>query len=917
MQNYIYSVISLIAMVIQLIINFKVMFCPEHNKIMKSGVKYSYLMRAFYIYYITDVLWGFFAGLDIIPLLFLDTTFYYVAMAFAIICFYRYIVDYLDMKDWRAKFFNFFGLGFFVIENICLILNFFVPCFFWFDENDAYIAGPIRYVALWSQVAMFAIACIITGIESFKTKSTAKKRHFAIFFFSFVMLIAILFQEAFPLLPFYALGCLVGSCILHVYVVGDEMEEYRNLLFKEKVRFENSVYQLSNYKRAILSDALISLEANLNKDELYYGVWKDDEGNEVSITDILDITLPCSYNKYLELFCRKYVNRDSNNSFFICSNREQLLEDFNSGKKEIIFDYEAKTISGKKAWLRRSVCMTQNQSGEIIAYTNVKDISNSVENSKREEAYLRALATEYESIAVIDLHDDKLSDKVIFHSRLSDGLTSIMDNDTINEEIYSIKLDMLLEYIHPDDKKKFYNSTRRELIISSLKDNKAYNVDFRVINKNNEYEYYQISFSPIRDEDNKLIRIIAGIRNIDEEIKKEIVLRHELENAKIAAEAANQAKSTFLFNMSHDIRTPMNAIIGFTDIAQKHIDDSLRVSEALEKIKMSSEHLLTLINDVLNMSQIEEGTVKLVEEPVCIDVVRDNLYSILNGTAQNKNITFISQLDESVVHHWIYVDRLHTMRIFTNIISNSVKYTNPGGQIKLFGEELECDQEGYAKYRYIITDTGIGMSKEYLAHIFEPFSRAESATKSGVIGTGLGMAITKALVELMGGTIRIDSKPGVGTTVVLEFVNRISEPVIKENSARESIVYNLSGKKILLVEDNELNREIATEILEDEGIILDTAEDGDIAVEKMEHAYEGQYDLILMDIQMPTMNGYEATRAIRMLPNSYAANIPIIAMTANAFDEDKNNAMEAGMNGHITKPVDINKLIEMLAEFMC
>ena len=410
--------------------------------------------------------------------------------------------------------------------------------------------------------------------------------------------------------------------------------------------------------------------------------------------------------------------------------------------------------------------------------------------------------------------------------------------------------------------------------------------------------------------------MITCMRNIDSEIRKEFGIRQELENAKIAAEAANQAKSVFLFNMSHDIRTPMNAIIGFTDIAEKHIDDKARVLESLGKVKMSSSHLLSLINDVLDMSRVESGTVKIEEELVCIDTVKDNLYSILNGSAATKNITLSSVIAPSVEHHWFYADRLRMMRVLTNVISNSVKYTNPGGKIDLLVEEYPCEKEGRIHFRYTISDTGIGMNEEFLAHVFEPFSRAESATKSGVIGTGLGMAITKSLTELMGGAIAIESKLGLGTTVRLDFDYRIAEPFSAKSDIPKNGPINLHGKKILLVEDNELNREIATEILQEEGIILDIAEDGDIAVEKMRNAKKGQYDLILMDIQMPRMNGYDATRTIRALPDPYASGIPIIAMTANAFEEDKQNAFAAGMNSHIAKPIDVSKLMDTLSEIL-
>ena len=399
----------------------------------------------------------------------------------------------------------------------------------------------------------------------------------------------------------------------------------------------------------------------------------------------------------------------------------------------------------------------------------------------------------------------------------------------------------------------------------------------------------------------------------NDEIQNEIHARKVLEEAKAAAETANQAKSLFLFNMSHDIRTPMNAIIGFTDIAEKNIDDKERVLEALGKVKMSGAHMVSLINDVLDMSAVEAGRENIDEEPVCIDEVKDNLYSILAGSAEAKNITFTAEVDASVRHHWIYEDRMHVMRVLTNIVSNSVKYTNPGGNIRLLIEELCCSKEGYARYRYTVSDTGIGMSKEFLPHVFESFSRAESSTKSGVPGTGLGLAITKSLVDLIGGTISVDSEPDVGTTVRVEFENRIAEPVKAKYTERESAPIHLEGKKVLLVEDNELNREIATDILEEEGMIVDTAEDGDIAIDKIQNAVSGQYDLILMDIQMPRMNGYDATRAIRKLPGG--SEIPVIALSANAFKEDVDRSLAAGMNAHVAKPIDVKVLLETMKGF--
>ncbi|MBQ0001901.1 MAG: response regulator [Treponema sp.] len=917
MQDYIYSVIGIISIAIQLIINFNVMFKTNQNTLQKAAEKYRFLMSAIFAYYITDALWGIFAGLNWIPALFIDTTIYYVAMASAIVWFYSYIIEYLEIKDWRAKFFYYFGKGFFVLEMLCLIANFFVHCFFWFDENDVYVAGPVRYLALWVQIAMFAFSSIVTFIDACKSEVTEKKRHLAIFFFSLIMLIAIIFQERFPLLPFYALGCLIGCCVLHVYVVGDESNEYQKMLVKEKEKLQNLADELSNYKHAVLSDALLSFEANLSKDEIYYGIWKDNAGNEVPLKNIIGFETPCSYEKYINTRKENFVKETDVDSFAEHTDRKLLLEQFKNGNTEITFDYEAKTISGHSTWLRRSIAMIQNQAGDIIAFTSVKDISAIVGQAKREEAYIRALAMEYESIAIVEINNiNQEEDKVLIHSRLSEDMLNLIDEETANEIYYSRKLDLMTRFVHPEDREQFVANTKRVKLFESFAKNETHVVDFRIIKPDNSYIYYQLSFIAIKDDNGIPVGTIACIRNIDSEIRKEFGIRQELENAKIAAEAANQAKTTFLFNMSHDIRTPMNAIIGFTEIAKKHINEPQRVLDSLEKVKLSSGHLLTLINDVLDMSRIETGNINIQEEPVCIDAASDNLFSLLNGSAEEKNITLTSEIDSSVKDHWIYADRLHVMRVLTNIVSNSVKYTNNGGKINILAEEFPCEKQGYAKYRYTVADTGIGMSKEFLSHLFEPFARAESATKSGIIGTGLGMSITKSLVELMGGTIFVESELNKGTTVRVEFENKIADPQEQQEEDLNIMSAVFEGKKVLLVEDNVFNREIATELLESEGFIVDTAEDGDIAVERMRNSHEGQYDLILMDIQMPRMNGYDATKAIRELPNPYTANIPIIAMTANAFAEDIKNALDAKMNDHISKPIDKKKLFHIISKFL-
>ncbi len=411
----------------------------------------------------------------------------------------------------------------------------------------------------------------------------------------------------------------------------------------------------------------------------------------------------------------------------------------------------------------------------------------------------------------------------------------------------------------------------------------------------------------------KLSKDLEEIRRQNEIIEAS---RAELELAKEQAQAADRAKTAFLFNMSHDIRTPMNAIIGFNNIALSHIDDQETVRNSLNKISVGSRQLLSLINDVLDMARIESGSVRCEYEPADIREAAADLTEIIRGSVQ-KPLNIEADFSE-VTHSSVLADRLHTDRILTNILSNAVKYTPEGGTIRFSVRETPAGRKHGYGYDFIIEDNGVGMSEEYLKHIYEEFSRERTSTVSGVQGTGLGMAITKKLVDLLGGTIAIESRLGEGTKVTVHLEMEAAEDAAALQSASTELTDTsaLQGKKILLAEDNELNREIAVDILSDAGVIVDTAEDGDIAVEKMRNASPGQYDLILMDIQMPRMNGYMATMAIRALPDQRRASIPIVAMTANAFEEDKQNAIDAGMNGHLAKPVDVPKLLRTLSDIL-
>ena len=377
---------------------------------------------------------------------------------------------------------------------------------------------------------------------------------------------------------------------------------------------------------------------------------------------------------------------------------------------------------------------------------------------------------------------------------------------------------------------------------------------------------------------------------------------------------ANLAKREFLFNMSHDIRTPMNAIIGFTALAQTHIDDRGQVEDYLKKISVSSQHLLSLINDVLDMSRIESGKVTLEAKPVHLPELVHELRDIIQAVVSKKDLSLT--LDTvGVENEDIIADPLRLEQILINVLANAVKFTPDGGQISLWIVQKNTAPAGYADFEFHIKDNGIGMSEEFQKHIFEQFARERTSTVSKIQGTGLGMAITKSLVDMMGGRITVKSEQGKGSEFTISLRFPIGEAKTEQTppAAKASA---FTGKKLLVVEDNELNLEIASTLLKEAGFEVDTAENGKVAVEKVEAASADRYDLILMDIQMPEMDGYEATRRIRALPDAKKAALPIVAMTANAFEDDRKNALHAGMNGHIAKPLDIQKLFQVLSELL-
>lgn len=665
---------------------------------------------------------------------------------------------------------------------------------------------------------------------------------------------------------------------------------------------------------------------------------------------------------------------------------------------------------------------------------------------KNRLAFIEALNADFSDIFIYDF--EKNTSRIL----KTNGIIAL--NVKTRENRYdSLLTDYINQYILKEDAE-----TVREALCSKTITEK--------LNRNTEYIYIykkklkdgihtiQVKYAKVHSDIESKNLIIAGFKNIDEIVKKENEQHQILQDALAAAKHSNKAKTVFLNNMSHDIRTPMNAIIGFTSMAIAHIDEKELVKNYLSKISVSSKHLISLINDVLDMSRIESGKIRIEEKTEHLPSIFDDLKTIVLSEINNKQLRFFIGT-ENVINENVICDKLRLNQILLNIISNAVKFTKAGGSVSIRFIQLETMSSGYINYEFRIKDTGIGMSWEFQKHIFEPFERERTATVSGIQGTGLGMAITKNIVDMMGGTIFVKSEEGKGSEFIVTlpfkaygdselenakqdvktekllgkkilFVNSDSnvcmsmnkilndmgmqsewtlsgneailrskfaieqkddfdffvidedlsdmngldvvsqlrklagkEPLIiytvydnnsinkearkagvsdycfkplfiselrkvlletdsNESSFEEEIAneFDFTGKKILLVEDNELNQEIALAILNEAGFIVDVVSDGTEAVAKMQKASASDYDLILMDVQMPKMDGYKATQLIRDLPDEGVANIPIIAMTANAFEEDKQQAFASGMNAHISKPIDVQNLIETLKDII-
>lgn len=529
------------------------------------------------------------------------------------------------------------------------------------------------------------------------------------------------------------------------------------------------------------------------------------------------------------------------------------------------------------------------------------------ENLRRLEV-IEGLGVNYDTILYTNLDTEK-----VLPYRLSDRIAQQFDYENKPCEFLQFVRGYVNTWVHPDDRQRVLDVVSPDYIREKLANKKTYYVNYR-ISVENTVQFLQLRIIEVGDGDH-ISQVVMGCRRIDEEILREMEQKQLLEDALNRANAAIVAKNTFLSNMSHDMRTPLNAIFGFTSIAKANIDNQQLTRSYLDRIEESGHQLLELIEKVLEIAWMESEDVHFAETKCnIVDIVKE-VYDSLRPATIDKNISFSLECTE-LKHPYVYSDPDKLRQLIKYLTNNAIRYNKNDGKISLTIKESDEISEEYSIYQIVIQDSGIGISQDFLEHIFDPFERENNTTQSQVFGVGLGLTIAKNIANRMGGDIEVSSTLGKGSTFTVTLRLRIQTDSGIDEKQSDNLYVNLPGKRILLVEDNEINLEIEKEILQGIGFVLETAINGSIAVDKLKHAKPGYFSLVLMDIQMPVMNGYEASKAIRKLEDPDMSKIPIIALSANAFESDKQMSLESGMNEHLTKPIDVPLLLNTISQFL-
>ena len=772
----------------------------------------------------------------------------------------------------------------------------------WIFSIDASLQvtpGPLQWVE-FVLVNCYPVISTIMAVYKWATSRSAAIRLRCAISASFVVpLILIgLMEQLNPELQLKSFGITLAVTMVFIRLQKQSVTESIQSL---QIQRENA----TRYRNTLLSTALQFMVVDLTRDTILE--LSVPRNPEITVENLIrDGRLPSfRYSDTVEIWCKNTVGISEAEKDRLFSPKA-LLHRYNCGETQISDTLQIRLSNGQIAWCRQDLIMARNsQTKDVVATLTIYDITEQKlreQSLQTQQQIIEALASGVSAYWILDWNNEG----ILAHHTENDHIRYFSER-IMAQGTYTNALNYIYgSLVDENMRNEALSFVRVDVIRQKLTDSDKYTVPLYLAAQGS---FFQITFNRIYVGDQKAF--IVAAREITEMVKRERGLRKELAVALSAAQTASQAKTDFLLNMSHDIRTPMNAILGFQELAKRNVHDPERVLDALEKSRRSGEHLLNLINDILDMSRIESGKMTLSPEIIDINEHISRFEDMFRFPMEERGLT-LSFVNETYTPY-VWGDYLRLTQVIANLLSNAMKFTPEGGSVTFHATESPARREGFTHFAIHIRDTGIGMSEEFQQRLFDAFEREHNTTVSGVQGTGLGLAISKKLTDLMGGTLVCSSSLGNGTEFVFSFELPVADaPAGQEDAAKA----DLSGRKILLVEDNELNREIACEILSGGSIQVTEVTNGAEAVECLRSSPPGTFDAVLMDIQMPVMDGYTATRMIRLMENPAISNLPIIAMTADAFAEDKRRALEAGFTAHIAKPVNMATLIETLSQYI-
>ena len=1032
-----YSAIGILAVLILFIVNHDILFGRRASFDKPAWKMYRKFLFVVLLYYITDILWGFFESRKLAAPLFADTTLYYIAMAGGVLYWAAFTIGYSEEKNPFGQFLRIAGNILAIVITILTIVNIFTPILFTVNADCVYTALPLRYVCLGAQILLLLLISVYAFVYMRRQEAgSAKRQRFLILAsFGLIMTVFLTMQLWFPYLPLYTAAYMLATSMLHSFVVNDEKEEYRQVLAEAE--------QVTELKETITS-LLDNMPALAFTKDAETGVY-----------------LACNqaFAEYAHKETPDGVVGLTDAEIFDAETARHFVEDDKialSISKPYVFFEDVPDAAGNQRQFQTTKLKYTDDSGRLCLLGMCEDMTDMVriqhENAMTKEAYETAVSSGlmYNRIAQTLARDytdmfqvNTDTEEFIEFRRAGEG--SALSETRRGWHFFSDCVAEMAEGIYADDRETFRQAMTRKTLMKALGLKNTFIMTYRQM-ENGSPVYVSMKVSRMEDDETF---IIVGITNVDAEMRDAVAKSEVLAEALASAEEANKARSSFLSSMSHEIRTPMNAIIGLDTLALKkdNLDGTTR--EYLEKIGVSARHLLSVINDILDMSRIESGHIALRKEEFSLSALVEAVGARAVSMCSDRGLTYEGKVLNETAEYFIG-DDTKIREVLNNILSNAVKFTDAPGRVTLTAEQTAVFED-QATLRFIIRDTGIGMDEDYIPRIFDAFSQEDDTNKNKYGGTGLGMAITKRIVEILNGTISVESQKGVGTAVTVTVTLKISdhqeeteapidlgalyvlvvddEPIEAEHAKtlleeagiradactsgqealrlmeeqhekhkpynlvlmdwnmpgmngleasaeirkqfqnestvvvltaynwddirekaervgvnsclakplsvsglteeitriarrggapqlRETKRANLEGRRILLAEDLESNAEIMTDILEMENIRTDHAANGRISVEMFAGSEPGTYAAILMDVRMPEMDGLEATAAIRALKRADAKRIPIIALTANAFDEDVQRSLQAGMNAHLSKPVESDHMIRVLGELV-